>query len=262
MDGAEAAFARKLGDAAALARDLRFGACSASFRRLGAAAAASGSKHGAFVAGVLEGAFSGLGSLFSRRGISPRDRADAAARTGESLSRLSSACRDGDRAGVYAILEDLSFEAARLRLRYAGADPPGLPESARECIEVLEASMGRPADPGITARDLDSMLAGCVDGGGRFRGVDQIRPRRLVIWRLFFRTAVRRGPLSRRSRLPRQRRNRAYGARLRPLTCPPCSHRAAPAGHPARGGAQPAGQPPNTRPRRRADPRRGRKSPG
>ena len=66
---------------------------------------------------------------------------------------------------MYAILEDLSFEAARLRLRYAGADPPGLPESARECIEVLEASMGRPADPGITARDLDSMLAGCVDEG-------------------------------------------------------------------------------------------------
>ena len=165
VDVAEAAFARKLGDAAALARDLRFGACSASFRRLGAAAAASGSKHGVFVAGVLEGAFSGLESLLSRRCVPPRDRADAAARAGESLSRLSSACREGNRARVYAILEDLSFEAARLRLRYAGADPPGLPESARECIEVLEASMDRPADPGITARDLDSMLAGCVDEG-------------------------------------------------------------------------------------------------
>ena len=156
VNEAGTAFARGLGDIAALARDSRFGACSASFSRLGATA--SGYKHGAFVAGVLEGAFSGLESLLSRSGVPPRDRADAAARAGESLSRLSSACRDGDRARVYAILEDLSFEAAKLRLGCAGADPPGLPESARECIEVLEASMGRPADPGITARDLDSML--------------------------------------------------------------------------------------------------------
>ena len=129
VNEAETAFARGLGDIAALARDSRFGACSASFSRLSASAAASGYKHGAFVAGVLEGAFSGLESLLSRSGVPPRDRADAAARAGESLSRLSSACRDGDRAGVYAILEDLSFEAARLRLGCADADPPGLPKA-------------------------------------------------------------------------------------------------------------------------------------
>lgn len=151
-----------------MAIDSRFGACSASFRQLAMSATASGFKHRAFVAEVLEGVFSGLGSLFSRRGISPRDRADAAARAGESLSRLSSACQDGDRIRVYAILEDLRFDAAKIRLRYADAvtperHAPELPESTRECIEILGASMGRPADPDITARDLDSMLADCVD---------------------------------------------------------------------------------------------------
>lgn len=36
-------------------------------------------------------------------------------------------------------------------------------EDARTCIRILEASMGRPTNPDITAKDLDSMLADYVD---------------------------------------------------------------------------------------------------
>ena len=36
-------------------------------------------------------------------------------------------------------------------------------EDARTCIRILEAAMGRPTNPDITAKDLDSMLADYVD---------------------------------------------------------------------------------------------------
>ena len=36
-------------------------------------------------------------------------------------------------------------------------------EDARTCIQILEAAMGRPTNPNITAKDLDSMLADYVD---------------------------------------------------------------------------------------------------
>ena len=105
VNEAETAFARGLGDIAALARDLRFGACSASFSRLGATA--SGYKHGAFVAGVLEGAFSGLESLLSRSGVPPRDRADAAGHCcefgGSAPARHGGAgCRALKGSGIYS----------------------------------------------------------------------------------------------------------------------------------------------------------------
>ena len=40
---------------------------------------------------------------------------------------------------------------------------PELSEGARKCIEILEASLGRPRNRDITVRDLDSMLADYVD---------------------------------------------------------------------------------------------------
>lgn len=40
---------------------------------------------------------------------------------------------------------------------------PELSEGARKCIEILEASLGRPRNRNITVRDLDSMLADYVD---------------------------------------------------------------------------------------------------
>lgn len=45
----------------------------------------------------------------------------------------------------------------------AGPRAPELSEDAKACIQTLELSMGRPANPDITARDLDSMLADYVD---------------------------------------------------------------------------------------------------
>ena len=43
------------------------------------------------------------------------------------------------------------------------AQAPELSEGARKCIEILEASLGRPRNRNITIEDLDSMLADYVD---------------------------------------------------------------------------------------------------
>lgn len=40
---------------------------------------------------------------------------------------------------------------------------PELSDDAKMCIRALEAALSGPRDPNITARDLDSMLAGYVD---------------------------------------------------------------------------------------------------
>ena len=42
---------------------------------------------------------------------------------------------------------------------------PELSEGARKCIEILDASLGRPRNRNITLKDLDSMLADYVDEG-------------------------------------------------------------------------------------------------
>ena len=41
---------------------------------------------------------------------------------------------------------------------------PELSDDAKMCIRALEAALSGPRDPSITGRDLDSMLAGYVDG--------------------------------------------------------------------------------------------------
>ena len=38
-----------------------------------------------------------------------------------------------------------------------------LSQDTKECMRILEASLGRPVNPNRTARDLDSMLADYVD---------------------------------------------------------------------------------------------------
>ena len=43
------------------------------------------------------------------------------------------------------------------------ADVPNLSKDTKMCIRILEASLGRPANPNITIKDLDSMLADYVD---------------------------------------------------------------------------------------------------
>lgn len=40
---------------------------------------------------------------------------------------------------------------------------PELSDDARTCIQILEVAMGRPTNPSITSKDLDSMLADYVD---------------------------------------------------------------------------------------------------
>lgn len=40
---------------------------------------------------------------------------------------------------------------------------PKLSKDTEACMRVLESSLGRPANPNVTARDLDSMLADYVD---------------------------------------------------------------------------------------------------
>ena len=40
---------------------------------------------------------------------------------------------------------------------------PELSDDAKTCIQILESAMGRPTNPNITAKDLDSMLADYVD---------------------------------------------------------------------------------------------------
>ena len=40
---------------------------------------------------------------------------------------------------------------------------PELSDAAKRCIQTLEAALSGPRDPNITAKDLDSMLADCVD---------------------------------------------------------------------------------------------------
>ena len=57
----------------------------------------------------------------------------------------------------------VSAESSRPARRPGGPQAPGLSDDAKACIQILESSMGRPTDPNITARDLDSMLAGYAD---------------------------------------------------------------------------------------------------
>lgn len=52
---------------------------------------------------------------------------------------------------------------ALLPPKRGAADAPELSEDTKKCIQILEASLGRPANPDITIEDLDSMLADYVD---------------------------------------------------------------------------------------------------
>ena len=187
MDGAVGVFGQNLDYIATLARDAKFRTCFASSRKLSNFAAVSDLKHGMFITEVLENVFLQIGPLFSQDRVSSKDREDIVSIVSKNLALLSSAYKEGDKTQAYLVLEDLQVGAIKFtnaaggrreaaRPQYPEELPPpvrapeqdknGVPElsdDARRCIEVLEASLSGPRDPNITAKDLDSMLAHCVD---------------------------------------------------------------------------------------------------
>lgn len=57
----------------------------------------------------------------------------------------------------------VSVKSSRPARHSDKSQTPELSDDAKTCIQILESAMGRPTNPDITARDLDSMLADYVD---------------------------------------------------------------------------------------------------